>query len=76
MSEVIKKSLTLKLPKSQIDEWDVVCKKLGLSKTQMVSQLLDDILPLFRDEKNMLSNTLMRLGRSVEDISEVVKSKS
>lgn len=75
MSEVVKKSLTLKLPKTQIDEWNVVCKKLGLSKTQMVSQLLDDILPLFRDEKNMLSSTLSRLGKSISDISDKLDVK-
>jgi hypothetical protein len=75
MSEVVKKSLTLKLPKTQIEEWDVVCKKLGLSKTQMVSQLLDDILPLFRDEKNMLSSTLSRLGKSISDISDKLDVK-
>jgi len=72
---VEKKNLNLKLPTSQLDEWNIVCKKLGLSKSQMVSQLLDDILPLFRDEKNLLSNALRNLGKSVSDIAEVVETK-
>jgi metal-responsive CopG/Arc/MetJ family transcriptional regulator len=67
------KSLTLKLSSDLIDEFDVVAKKLGMSKSSMIESLLSDVLPTFR-ETNMLSYILKQNASVLNEVASMMDS--
>lgn len=69
------KSLTLKLSSDLIDEFDVVAKKLGMSKSSMIESLLSDVLPTFR-ETNMLSYILKQNASVLNEVASMMDSSS
>lgn len=69
------KALTLKLSSDLIDEFDVVAKKLGMSKSSMIESLLSDVLPIFR-ETNMLSYILKQNASVLNEVASMMDSSS
>lgn len=67
------KSLYLKLPSDLIAEFDIVAKKLGMSKSSMIESLLSDVLPTFR-ETNMLSYILKQNASVLNEVASMMDS--
>jgi predicted transcriptional regulator len=68
------KSLTIKLPADMIADFDVIAKKLGMSKTSMIESLLNDILPTFKSE-NMLSYILKQNASVLDEVATLLGDK-
>jgi metal-responsive CopG/Arc/MetJ family transcriptional regulator len=66
------KTLNLKLPSDLIDEFDIVAKKLGISKSSMIKSLLSDVLPTFR-EANMLSFVLKQNASVLNEVASLLE---
>lgn len=75
MSKRAMKRLNLTMPHELCDRWDNVSKKLGLSKSAMLREMLESVLPsLEQDDINgMVSMLLSANGEVLKDLSRVIK---
>jgi len=67
--------INLTMPKELIERWEAVADKIGMTRSAMLREMLEDILPPLEqdDVKSMLRMFMSRNGDVLKEMSGVIK---
>lgn len=71
------KRLNLTIPHELHDRWDKVAKKIGVSKSSMLRDMLESSLPTLEQDSvsSMVKMLLNSNGDVLKELSEVIRAK-
>lgn len=69
------KRLNMTISHELYDRWDKVSKKIGVSKSAMLRDMLDTILPILEEKEvsSMVKMLLSTNGDVLKDLSKIIK---
>ncbi|MBD3842997.1 MAG: hypothetical protein IE909_14180 [Campylobacterales bacterium] len=68
--------VTISLSEEMNNRWNAVSKKLKISKSLMVQEFLDEVIPILEHEapRDIMAHAMKHMGKSFNDIGELLKN--
>ncbi len=72
-----KKQVLIRIDEDLNDRWNIVSKKIKMSKTAMIESFLESSLPMLEHDNptDMVSDLFKEMGKTVEDVGSLFHEK-
>jgi predicted DNA-binding protein len=73
-NRVNSKRVNITIDKELNDRWNIVAKRHGLKKSQMIQELLEMIIPALEEKnaRSMIKNALLQNAKGIEKIGRLL----
>jgi len=73
-----RKQITMRLRPDMIERWNRVAKKYGWTRTQMVEDFLEQVLPILEedDPRGLFSATARKIGESMLEMGDLIDGRN